>query len=154
MKRGQSGLEMVSVLSFIFLASIALMLLLQGASQQGSSNASVLQARNSVKAIAEACDELYYQGGNSEKVVRVFVPQGIEQVNIGGALPGSWGNEITFKMVTEYGKTDVVAVTIPKLSAPAGQAWMTTPGTGLVSLRLKLTQVSASESGVEITVVN
>ncbi|MBI5158584.1 hypothetical protein HY992_00510 [Candidatus Micrarchaeota archaeon] len=154
MKKGQSGIEMVSVLSFIFLASIALLVLLQGASQQGSDEANVLQARNSVKMIAEACDELYYQGGNSEKTVHVFIPQGVERVEIGGVAPGSLGNEVTFKTITSYGKTDVVMMTIPRVSAPAGQAWMDTPGTGLVSLRLKLTRLPAGELAVEITAVN
>ncbi len=160
MSKAQAGLELVLVVSFVMLASVALLWLLQSTSQQGADTANVLQAQQAVQAIAAASNEVYYQGGNARKTVNVFIPQNARKITIGKA--SGWGNEVVIEMQTSYGITEAVSVTIPQVRAPlvivagqpdARQAWLDKPGSGIIPLNLTLAQVVPGEYGVEIKVV-
>lgn len=159
MNRGQAGLEMVLVIGFMLLVSLGFLWLLQGASQQGADEANVLQAQQAVQTIARSCDEVYFQGGNAEKTIQVFIPQNVEKIIIGAE--SGWGNEVVFQVSTSYGKTEAIAMSSPQISAPdvgqppAKQEWLEKPAPGIIPLKLKLNQIESgsNEYGVEITVV-
>jgi|SaaInlStandDraft_4_1057021.scaffolds.fasta_scaffold186597_1 hypothetical protein len=82
MKRGQSSVEFLTILSFIFLMIIPLILVFIENSTDVRDSISVNHIRNIAVRLVDKSETMYYLGGTSKTTVKALFPNNIEFVNI------------------------------------------------------------------------
>jgi len=107
MKKGQSAIETITILGFIILFSIPLLFLLTSLNKE---EAVILQARSSVKQLADTANSVYIQGKDASQIISVAMPQKLKEIRF-ESLPNQ-ESEIVFILDLEPGEVDIVAISI------------------------------------------
>jgi hypothetical protein len=107
MKKGQSAIETITILGFIILFSIPLLFILTSLNKE---EAVILQARSSVKQLADTANSVYIQGKDASQIISVAMPQKLKEIRF-ESLPNQ-ESEIVFILDLEPGEVDIVAISI------------------------------------------
>ncbi|MFA6214373.1 MAG: hypothetical protein WC717_03785 [Candidatus Micrarchaeia archaeon] len=107
--RGQATTEMLVLVGFALVFIIPLAFLFLSASNNEAGKTSLVQAKASARAIADAAGEVYLQGAGARKYVVVNYPQGVA-----GAGVGDGAVVLTFDM--DGRRQDVVATTFANIT--------------------------------------
>ena len=118
-KKGQVGMEYMTIVVFITVIIIPLILLYhtqyEGTNEQIRSN----QADQIARKILDAAESVYYLGEPSKTTVKVYVPQNVENITIVGV---SGGGELVFHMRTRYGTDEVVRTSPVEINGSIGES--------------------------------
>jgi hypothetical protein len=106
--KAQSAIELLILLSFFLLFSIPLISLMYLQSGEGAQDASLAQARQACREIAESADSVYAQGNETNEKVTAIFPPGLQGIRTSG-------REIVFTVHTSNGNSDVVAIGIANM---------------------------------------
>ncbi|MBI4399685.1 hypothetical protein HY570_02955 [Candidatus Micrarchaeota archaeon] len=139
MRKGQVGLETMTVIAFLLLLTIPLGLLLFSGTGQGLEDVSIMQANQAVVKITNTANDVYIQGQDSKASIFVLIPPKVNRILING-------NEITFRMETSSGTVDIVGISVGNLTEEgSGQ-----PITAIVDPNIYLINVSYQQGKVRL----
>lgn len=102
--KAQLSMEYMTIMGFVILITIPLTLIYYHYSNTTADEISMNQLMQITRKIADSADSVYYLGKPSETTIKVFMPHGVQSVNI-------THNEISFTIMTVSGLSDIVAST-------------------------------------------
>ena len=102
--KAQLSMEYMTIMGFVILITIPLTLIYYHYSNSTADEISMNQLMQITRKIADSADSVYYLGKPSEITVKIFMPHGVQSVNI-------THNEISFTIMTVSGLSDIVAST-------------------------------------------
>jgi len=103
--KGQSGIEMIVLLSFIILFSIPLILLLGSINDR---DLAVRQARSDVQLLTDTANSVFIMGCDSKRVLLLSYPSGLRNITIRD-------REVIFTLDGPDGPIDVIGISIAPL---------------------------------------
>lgn len=103
--KGQSAIELLILVSFFLLFSIPLISMIYLQSNEGAQEASLIQAKQAAREIAEAANSVYVQGNGTNERITVIFPPGLQEIRANG-------REIVLVVHTSSGNSDVVEMGI------------------------------------------
>lgn len=93
-------MEYMIVIGFVTLIVISLLLVSNFYTKEVESSIKTNQLDKVAKEIVDKAEFVYYFGEPSKTTIKVFIPKGVKQINIGP-------NEVSFRVATHSGDTDV-----------------------------------------------
>ena len=99
-KQGQISLEYMSIVGLATLIAISLLALSHYYSKQTEITINTNQIDRIGKEIIDSAESMYYYGEPSRTTIKAYIPDGINEINIGN-------NELNFKVRTKGGETDM-----------------------------------------------
>ncbi len=99
-RRGQISFEYMSVVGIATLIAISLLGVAHYYSKQTENTINTNQIDRIAKQIIDSAESIYYYGEPSMTTLKVFMPEGVRDVNISN-------NEISFKVYTQSGEADM-----------------------------------------------
>lgn len=99
-KRGQISFEYMSVVGIATIVAISLLGVAHYYSRQTEVTINANQVDRIAKQIVDTAESLYYYGEPSRATIKVYIPDGINSVNISG-------QELSFKFMTQAGEADM-----------------------------------------------
>lgn len=109
MGKGQASVENLTLIGFAIVFIIPVSLLFLALSGNESGKVSLIQAKASARAIADAATEVYLQGAGARKNILVNYPRGAESVEIKDGI-------VSIKMNIDGKRQDVVAVSFANIT--------------------------------------
>lgn len=99
-KRGQISLEYLLVVGLTTIIVIFLLAISGYYSREVETTINTNQIDAIAKEIVDTAESMYYFGEPSKTTIKVFIPRGIEEINVSA-------NELNFKVRTQSGLTDM-----------------------------------------------
>ena len=112
-KTAQASIELFVLVAFFLVFLIPLVFVMMSLSGEKANEASLVQAQQLGRRMADLADQVYIQGGNAQKVEPLFFPANIVGLNIGGDAADN--KEIVIKVLTHNGPSDMVFMTLASL---------------------------------------
>jgi uncharacterized protein (UPF0333 family) len=123
--RGQATTEMLVLTGFAIVFIVPLAFLFLSASNEEMAKSSLMQAKASVRAIADSAGEVYLQGAGARKDVVVNYPQGVVNASVENGM-------VVLTLDTDSGEQDIVSATFANMTGNlAGKR-----GAGLQTIRM------------------
>jgi hypothetical protein len=108
-RRGQAAIEYILIFAFVLAILIPLIVLFVNRSSDVTAEVTSRQVQSVGQAIVDRAESVYYLGEPSKATVRVFLPEGIDSVNL-------TGRELVFRLRTVGGPSDIVISSAVNLS--------------------------------------
>ncbi len=135
MKTAQASIELFVLIAFFLVFLIPIVFLMMNLSGEKASEASLAQAQQLGRRMADLADQVYMQGDGAQKVEPLFFPANIVGLEIGAPADA---HEIVITVSTYSGETDIVFMTTTALST--GTPWSAQPnlylGAGMKKVRV------------------
>ena len=110
---GQAAAENLIMVGFALAFIIPLAFLFMSSTGAESSKTSIVQAKVTVRTIADAAGELYLQGAGAKKTILVNFPEGVKDSRVEGGL-------VVLRLEPEAGRViDITAPTFAKVQSDA-----------------------------------
>lgn len=106
--KGQTAFEYMIIAMFVLAFLTPIWIYITQLQAQTSDEFALSYAKNAVTQIAKKADLVYSQRMEAKIRMEVYVPRGVEEVNISG-------NEINMRVATRSGPVDVFATSIAQL---------------------------------------
>lgn len=98
--KGQISIEYMSLVGITAVIVISLLVISNYYSRQVEDTINTNQLDQIAKEIVDTAESMYYFGEPSRTTIKVFIPKGIRDVNVGS-------NEISFRVNTHFGEIDM-----------------------------------------------
>ncbi len=109
MKKSQSSVEYMMILGFALIAIMILFMVSIFYSGQANDQLLINQVDQIAKKIRDSSESIYYLGQPSKTTIKVYMPDGIKQINIAQ-------KELVFTVTTKKGDTNIVYLSRVNLS--------------------------------------
>ncbi len=109
LKRAQSSIEFLILVSFFLLLTIPLISLVYLRTAGTAQDASLEQAQQTLRDLSSACDSAYIQGNGSVEKITVVFPQSVQELSANG-------QELWFRISVSGGQTDVTYLGMANVS--------------------------------------
>ena len=132
--RGQAGLEYAAMVAIAIAIMVPIWLYASGSMASAKAELQSSYARQLVNKVSNAADAVFVQGEPAQLTLFVEFPEGLTSATVAG-------NEVSFRLVTAAGPTDVYAVSLANLSGSLS----TRPGKHRVVVKASGGAVTVSE---------